>query len=59
MANDTHADPRITDICTKCGRHLPQPAIIPAYCVKCDLVNALLVERYTTHVRADEGDDDG
>lgn len=49
--NDPWADARVIKVCSKCGRHLPAPALSPAYCPKCELVNALLVERYTTHVR--------
>lgn len=45
---------KTTDHCTKCGRQLDAPAITPAYCPKCELVNALLVERYSHHARADE-----
>jgi hypothetical protein len=48
--------------CAKCGRRMTftggQPdrdgnmrVPFPVYCAKCDLINALLVERYTTHVR--------
>jgi hypothetical protein len=58
------ADPTLTTTCAKCGRRLsfnvapgapdPMPVPFPAYCPKCELVNALLVERYTTHVRTNE-----
>jgi len=51
--NDPWADARVIRTCTKCGRKLAAPAIAPAYCAKCELVNALLVERYTTHERTD------
>ena len=58
MDNDTDNDPwagvKVTTNCAKCGRKLPAPAIAPAYCPKCDLVNSLLVERYSTHVREDD-----
>lgn len=40
------AQPTLTNTCTKCGRRLPRPDIPPALCPKCELVNALLVERY-------------
>ena len=37
----------VVNYCDKCGRRLVEPAVQPAYCPKCELVNALLVERYT------------
>ena len=40
--------------CSKCGRPLPHADIPPAYCPKCELINALTVERYTTHERTEE-----
>lgn len=48
--------PELTHTCAKCQRRLPYPEFAPAYCAKCDLVNALLVERYTIHERAPEPD---
>jgi endogenous inhibitor of DNA gyrase (YacG/DUF329 family) len=48
------AQPVVTEKCAKCGRRLPRPSFAPAYCDKCELIDALLVERYTTHVRAEE-----
>jgi hypothetical protein len=55
MDNDTDNDPwagvTLTEYCEKCHRRLTAAAIAPAYCPKCDLVNSLLVERYSTHVR--------
>lgn len=44
----------LTTTCAKCGRRLPRPDIAPALCPKCELIDALLVERYTTHERATE-----
>lgn len=41
----------LTQTCAKCGRRLPEPAIWPAYCAKCELINSLLVERYTVYER--------
>jgi len=41
----------LTTICAKCGRQLSEPAIEPAYCAKCDLINSLIVERYTVYER--------
>jgi len=43
-----------TTTCTKCGRALSAPAPAPAYCPKCDLISALLVERYSHYERANE-----
>lgn len=54
--NDPWAGVTVAKRCDKCGRKLPQPAIAPALCPKCELINSLLVERYSTHVRAaDDG----
>jgi hypothetical protein len=62
MANETDNDPwagvTLTEHCEKCHRKLPHKEIAPALCAKCDLVNSLLVERYTTHVRAPEVEDE-
>jgi phage FluMu protein Com len=41
----------LTTVCSKCGRQLSEPQFEPAYCPKCELVNSLLVERYTHHER--------
>jgi hypothetical protein len=46
--------PQLTDVCTKCGRRLPHADIPPAYCSKCELINALTVEQYTTHQRTED-----
>lgn len=51
MDNDPWQNAKVATTCAKCGRRLPKPALAPAYCPKCELVNALLVERYTTHER--------
>lgn len=44
----------LADKCAKCGRQLPEPQPIPAFCAKCELINSLLVERYTHHERKPE-----
>lgn len=44
----------LTEKCAKCGRALPKPAPAPAYCAKCDLINSLIVERYTHYDRQTE-----
>lgn len=46
-----------TTTCGKCGRRLPRPAIPPALCSKCELIDALLVERYTHYEHVDEPDE--
>ena len=43
-----------TDTCSKCGRRLAESQPAPAFCPKCDLISALLVERYSHHERADK-----
>lgn len=58
MAATNNPDSRLTNRCAKCGGRLPGPALMPALCPKCELVNALLVERYTTHQR-DPEDENG
>lgn len=54
MAATDKADSRLTNRCSKCGNRLAMPDLMPALCPKCELVNALLVERYTTHERDGE-----
>ena len=49
------AQPNLTVTCAKCGRRLPRPDIAPALCPKCELIDALIVERYTHYEHADEG----
>lgn len=51
MAATDKADPRLVTTCAKCGRRLPHPDLPGALCPKCDLIDALLVERYSTHER--------
>jgi hypothetical protein len=48
----------ITDRCSKCGAKLPRPELVPAFCAKCDLINALMVERYTVYERHDDNAND-
>jgi len=53
---------RLTTTCAKCGRQLEyvggkpdkdgnMAVPFPVYCPKCELINSLLVERYTHHER--------
>jgi len=51
------ADRDITTTCAKCGRKLPRPDIAPALCPKCELIDALLVERYTLYEHVDDPTD--
>jgi hypothetical protein len=44
----------VTKHCDKCGRVLAEPMPQPAYCAKCELINSLLVERYSIHQRQDK-----
>ena len=44
----------VTERCTKCGTALKAPAYAPAYCDKCDLINRLMVERYSHYERAND-----
>lgn len=43
-----------TAVCTKCRTQLPEPRMTPAYCDKCALVTALLVERYSPTPRQEK-----
>lgn len=41
--------------CAKCGRSLPHPDLAGTLCPKCELIERLTVERYTTHERHENG----
>lgn len=49
------AQSTMTTKCAKCGRTLPHPDLPGALCPKCDLIERLMVERYTTHERRENG----
>lgn len=48
------AQPTLTTTCAKCGRRLPHADLPGALCAKCELVDALLVERYSHFEHSDE-----